>query len=361
MTSYTGDIYDYVMESNEYIRRIVDDREKILKSSVDYFLENNIRRLYLVGTGTSLHADIASRSVMEELLRIPVHAENAILFNDFTNIFTEETLVFANSHAGQSTSTINSLLKAKANNLKTISSTAVYDSEITKYGDRVLYCEIGEEKAGPKTKGYLCAIVTNILFALFVAMKKNIITELQEQEYIDRILKTADNIPYIAQKSDEWYKKHSDELLECRRLVIVGYENNIATYLEGTLKILEAVRYGVSGYELDGFMHGIYHSIWNNDYMFYIGAKGKYYNNMLKMKKYFEENRKNHNFIFTADKTQDDGKNFVADFIDDEKFSFLEYIIPFQVITARLSADLGINANIPSDPDFHKKMGSYKF
>jgi glucosamine 6-phosphate synthetase-like amidotransferase/phosphosugar isomerase protein len=223
-----------------------------------------------------------------------------------------------------------------------------------------MYCEIGEESAGPKTKGYFCAIVTNILFALSVAVKNGNITPEEERKYIERILKTSNNIPYIAENTDKWYKKHAAELKKCHRLVIVGYENNIATYMEGTLKILEAVRYSVTGYELDNFMHGVYHSIWENDFMFYIGAKGKYYGNMLKMKKYFEENRKNHNFIFTADKNQDDGTNFVANFIDDEELSFLEYIVPFQVIAARLSADLGINANIPSDPDFHKKMGSYK-
>jgi glucosamine 6-phosphate synthetase-like amidotransferase/phosphosugar isomerase protein len=360
--NFTGNIYDYIIETNGYIRKIIENRDKILKDSIEYFLANDIEQIYLVATGTSLHADIASKIIMEKLLKIPVTVENAIYFNDFTNVFNnKKTLVIGSSHGGRSTSTINALEKAKNNGLKTIASTTIHDSEITKYGDKVLYCEIGEENAGPKTKGYFCAIITNILFALSIAVLKKHITEEQEQKYIDRILKTSDNIPYIADESDKWYKNHSQNLLKCRRLIIIGYENNVATYLEGTLKILEAVRYGVSGYELDTFMHGIYHSIWKDDYIFYIGSGGKYYTNMLKMKKYFDENRKNHNYIFTRDKTQTDDKNFIADFIDDEEFSFLEYIVPFYVITTRLSSDLGINANVPSDPEFHKKMGSYKF
>jgi glucosamine 6-phosphate synthetase-like amidotransferase/phosphosugar isomerase protein len=173
-------------------------------------------------------------------------------------------------------------------------------------------------------------------------------------------LKTSDNIPNIVDVTQKWYQKHRDELLKSRRLVIIGYDNNVGTYMEGTLKLLESVRYSVCGYELEQFMHGIYHSIWENDYMFYIGAKeGRHYEKMLKMKYYFDKERHNHNFIFTGDKSQIDGKNFVADFVDDDEFSCLEYIVPLYTLVALLSRDLGINANVPSYPEFHKKMGSY--
>lgn len=37
----------------------------------------------------------------------------------------------------------------------------------------------------------------------------------------------------------------------------------------------------------------------------------------------------------------------------------MEYVVPLQVFARSCSADLGIDANIPSDPDFHKKMQSY--
>lgn len=360
MNNYNGSIFEYVVETSEYIKKIIKNREEIFKDAVSYFCSDKIEQIYMVGTGTSLHAHVASKLFIEKILNIPVYVEDAMMFNDFTNICNKDTLVIASSHSGKSTSTTNSLRKARELNLKTISSTAVHNSQITSYADKTIYCEIGEENAGPKTKGYTCAIVTNLIFALEVAVKKNIITKKQEEEYIDRILKTSNNIPNIANTTKEWYKKHYDELLKCKRLVVVGYYDNIATYMEGTLKLLESIRCSVTGYELEQFMHGIYHSIWESDYMFYIGSKQKYYNRMLRMKKYFEE-RTEHNFIFTSDKSQENGKNFIADFIDDEDFSCLEYIVPFQVLTELISKDLGINANIPSDPDFHKKMGSYIF
>ncbi|MDR2526437.1 MAG: SIS domain-containing protein [Rickettsiales bacterium] len=355
LSTVNDDIYKYILEADDYVKSITANAADITKDAAELYKNNKIEQIYLLGAGTSLHAHISSKLFMEKMLKIPIYCEDAMLFNSYTTIYNKNTLVITSSHGGRSRSSIDALIKARESGCKTISSTAVLDSEITKYSDKILYCKIGEEYAGPKTKGYICAIVTNMVLSLEIANPIN------KQEYLDRILKTSANIKYIAEETKKWYAKHKDELLKSRRLVLIGYAQNIGNYMEGTLKLLESVRYSVTGYELENFMHGIYHSIWKDDYMFYLGSKGKYYENMLKMKKYFDEERRNHNFIFTGDKTQDDGKNFIANFIDDEDFCCLEYIVPIYVLVYLLSTDLGINASIPSDPDFHRKMGSYKF
>jgi glucosamine 6-phosphate synthetase-like amidotransferase/phosphosugar isomerase protein len=353
------DMYDYILETKDVIRTIINNRGDILKKGLNYFLAHDIEQIYMIGSGTSYHAAYAVKRFMEKILRMPVRVSYPMIFKDVEEIFNKKTLIIGSSHAGLSSSTIAGLDKAREGGLKTIASTAVHNSEIINHADEIIYCELGEEDAGPKTKGYFCAAVTHILFALAVAVQKGTITGPEEQVYIDRIQQTTDNMSNIAEKANEWYKIQANELREARRIVIIGYENNIATYMEGTLKILEAVRYSVTGYEMEEFMHGIYHSIWDDSFMFYLGAKGQYYPRLLKLIKYFEDRTK-HNFLFSADVTQQNGKNFIVPFVDDKDFSFLEYIVPLQVIARRLSADLGINCNIPSDPDFHRKMGSYR-
>jgi glucosamine 6-phosphate synthetase-like amidotransferase/phosphosugar isomerase protein len=356
----TGDMYNYILESKNAIRNIIENRETILKNAFDYFLSNDIEQIYMIGSGTSYHASLAARRIMEKVLGKKIFVSYPMPFKDNELIFNPKTLVMGSSHGGLSSSTIAGLDKARKLGLKTIASTAVYDSEITKHGDVTLYYEIGEENAGPKTKGYFGAIVTNMLFALEAAERMGGITKNEKEDYIKRIQVSSDNIPLIANKANNWYEKNATELKQARRIIIIGYENNISTFMEGTLKILEAVRYSVTGYELEEFMHGIYHSVFDDCYMFYIAAKGQYFERILRLKKYFEE-RTEHNFIFTGNRNFDGGKNFTDDFIDDPDFSCLEYIVPLQVIARRLSADLGINCNIPSDPDFHRKMGSYRF
>ena len=353
-------MFEYILESNDAIREIIKNRSAILDEAVNYFFSSNIEQIYLIGSGTSYHSSYAAKRFMEKTLKIPVHVSYPMVFKDIDDVFNKNTLVVGSSHGGMANSTLAGLDKARQAGLKTIASTAVHDSEITRHADSKLYCEIGEELAGPKTKGYFCAAVTHILFALAIALRKGFITKNEEQSSLDRLYKSADNIPVIAEAVDSWYKIHADELIKSNRIVVIGYENNIATCMEGTLKILESVRYSVTGYELEEFMHGIYHSIWNDSFMFYIGSKGQYYNRLLKLINYFKH-RTSHNFLFSGDTTQQNDKNFIAPFIDDDDFSFLEFIVPLQVIAQRLSADLGIDCNISSDVNFHRKMESYRY
>ncbi|WP_218011303.1 MULTISPECIES: hypothetical protein [unclassified Bacillus (in: firmicutes)] len=61
----------------------------------------------------------------------------------------------------------------------------------------------------------------------------------------------------------------------------------------------------------------------------------------------------------TSDKgLENDPHNLIFDFKNHPYFASLEYVVPFQVLTRKLSLDLGIDCNISSDPGFHKKMGS---
>ena len=79
-------------------------------------------------------------------------------------------------------------------------------------------------------------------------------------------------------------------------------------------------------------------------------------------KLYFEKERTKHSFIITSDEFyKDDKKAFIYPFDNDDYFSSMEYVVPLQVLTKVVSQHNGIDCNIPSDPEFHKKMGSYQF
>ena len=89
-----------------------------------------------------------------------------------------------------------------------------------------------------------------------------------------------------------------------------------------------------------------------------IPQSGQYYDRILRLKRYFEEERHSHNFLITHENTNN-SKDLVFPFTDDQEFAVLQYIVPMQVLARKLSLDLGIDCNIPSDPQFHFKMNSY--
>lgn len=355
------DMYDYILESKPAVKNIVDNQEEIFSDALKYCEEKEIEQIYILGSGTSYHAALASKKLLEDVLKIKIFTMYPMEFVDNEKVFNKKTLVLGISHAGRSSSTISALDKAKDLGLMTISLTGEKNRPIIEHADTNIYISIGDEFCIAKTKGYIGSIATLVLFGLNLASRQGKISEEEKVNLTNRMLKTTNQIPDIAQKAWDWYKDNKEDLLKCRRLIVLGYDSCMSAMLEGTLKILEACRYSVTGYELEEFMHGIYHSIDSNTYMLYIGSSGKHYVRMKGMMKYFEEERGAHNYLITSDINETDKKVFVYPFINDEYFMSLEYIVPLQVIARKMSLDLGIDCNVSSDPNFHKLMGSYTF
>lgn len=359
MENRDWDMYEYILESGEAVRHIVENQEQIFMDVLAYLKGKQLKQIYVLGSGTSYHASVSAKKLLEEVMGIQVINMYPMEFVDNETVFDRHSLVIGISHAGRSSSTIAALDKARAQGLMTVAMTAEKNRPLTNHADCTVYIEIGEEHAGPKTKGFIGSIATIALFGLKLAVQKERITETVKDNYVTRMLVTSGHIPDIAEKAWEWYKTNANELKQCRRMIVIGYEKCMGAMLEGTLKILEAVRYSVTGYELEEFMHGVYHSIDQDTYMLYLGSPGKHYERMLWMMNYFNKERNVHSYLITSDNGQISPTVFVYPFYNDKYFAAMEYVVPLQVLARKLSLDLGIDCNKSSDPEFHKKMGSY--
>lgn len=359
MSTRDWDMYEYILESKPAVRHVVEHQTEIFDDVVEDLAKKEIKQIYIIGSGTSYHAAVAAKPVMEKVLGLKVFTSYPIDFKDEI-IFEKKTLVIGISHAGMSASTIYGLDKARKENMYTLAVTAEEGTPILEHADKQLMIDMAPEFAGPKTKGYICSIVTLVLLGLRWSLKEGKITKNTFDDYVNRMVRSSDNIPAIAASAKKWYEGNKKELLDCRRLYILGYDNCTSAMLEGTLKISESVRYSTQCYELEEFMHGIYHCIDDQTYMFYLGSAGEYYDRCKRLKKYFEDERNSHCFLITSEETKNP-RDFVFPFTNDPDFSSLEFVVPLQVFAKFCSSDLGIDPNVPSDPDFHAKMGSYIF
>jgi len=358
------DMYQYILESKPAVRDIAARQDAIFGAALDYCMHKTINEIYLLGSGTSYHASLAARKLIADVLKVRVTVMYAMDFVENERLLTKDVLVIGTSHAGRSASTIKALDKAKAAGLACIGMTAEHGRPLEQHGDMTLYIEIGQEKAGPKTKGFIASIATLQMLALNLAVRQGKLTGQQKHDYVSRLLATTDNIPAIAETASRWYAANRQELMKSRRIIVTGYGDGVSAMMEGTLKVMEAVRYSVTGYQMEEFMHGVYHGIDADTYLIYLGAKSANddYQRMLRMKRYFEQERHAHSFLITSDASQQgDAHNLVFPFANDPYFMSMEYVVPLQVVARRLSADLGIDCNIPSDPDFHRKMQSYEY
>ena len=357
MKTYTGDMHEYIFETQQVCLEVIKNHKKITESFLSA-VKDNINIVYIVGAGTSNFSGKSVRSFFEKLTKLKTFVVLPTELTDEEYIIDSQTLVIGISATGSSANTIGALEKAKEFGATTIAFTNEFDSPFGQRNEHKVFLDYGIEDVAPKSKSYITEMITICLCAMDFALLKGHISIETHNEYMARLTKTAENLNYVAKSADEWYFKHSDEFKKCERLLVVGYESNKGNILEGALKILECGRFQVSSYELEEFMHGIYHSIDESCYLLYISNNGKYFNRSLQLKNYLSEFT-NHQFVVcNEDSGFIDEKSLTLDFVEDDDFYPCEYIIPMQIIAYNIARDKGINPNKPSDPLFHKKMNS---
>lgn len=351
-------MYEYIQETPKILQNILDHRKEYTKDFVKNFVENKYEKVILIGSGTSYHGSLSTRAFMERTLQIPVDANYPLLYINFTSVFNQKTLVIGTSQGGESKSTIQGLDYSRENGCYTVSLTEQgKDSKLAQHSDLALKFNCGEkELAGPKTKGYQAQMLNLILLALETGLEMQTITLDYYNEVIDRIQKTINNLNHVIEESVKWYNRNRDEFKIGKRMIVVGYENNYGNVLEGRLKIEEALRYGIEGYELEEFFHGIYHSIDENVHLVYLAHKNEHTERAVALRNFLKDYTP-HQFMI-GNLNSDNIQDLSIDFVDDPEFCIFEYIIPLQIIAFFCSKDLGINANIPKIVGFHYIMGS---
>ncbi len=356
---YQSKMYDYICETPEVLTGIIHQRKEIAKDFVNYYRDKEIEQIYVIGSGTSYHAGLSAKAYLEEILNIKVFNMYPTQFARNEKVFNRNTLVIGISQGGQSLSTVEGLDSAKSRGLHTAAVSENPNALLFQHAEVSTRIQVGNEKCGAKTKGYTGTTVTLLMMLTELAIEKGIITEEKAGEYRLRMLTVIHNLAKVIKASTDWYLRIKEEFLPAKRIIVVGYDNMYADVLEGSLKILETVRQGVTGYDIEEFFHGIYNSITDNTHIFYLASKGGYKTRTLKLIEIVREWTP-HNYLISSTEGIDTvlDKDLICDFTEDPYFSAWEYIIPLQVLSCLASQDLGINPDIPKDPQFHQRIGS---
>lgn len=352
-------MYDYICETPVVLRNIIENRKEITKEFVEYFKDKNIEQIYVLGSGTSYHAGLAAKNYLEELLNRKVFCMYPTQFERSEKVFNQNTLVIGMSQGGQSLSTVAGLDAAIARGLYTAAVSENPTALIFEHADAKTRIEVGNEQCGAKTKGYAGTTVTLMMMLTELALAKGIVPQDTVDTYLQRMYRVIDNLGNVTQAATEWYGRIKDEFLTAKRIIVVGYDGMYADVLEGALKVLETVRQGVTGYDIEEFFHGIYNSITDSAHLFYLASEGDYKPRTVKLIEILSDWTP-HNYLIGSPSGIENpsDKYLICDFVEDPLFSGWEYIIPMQVVACMAPQDLGINPDIPKDPQFHKRIGS---
>ena len=348
---------EYIKETPSVLKHVLATKNKALDEVVGALKDRDIEHIYLVGSGTSCFAGIGAKNFIEDVLATWVTPIVPNAFIDQNTIKGEKVIVFGISQSGGSTSTMRALEVARTRGNICVSVAGEINTEIEKLGDYHVHIDCGTEVAVAKTKGYIATLLMCYLIGLELAKAKATISQGKYDDLLHRLSTTVENIGMIIDKSEKWADTVKSDLTDKHQFMVVGYQNQWATVQEAALKLLETVRIGVSGYEVEEFMHGIYNAINDQSVLFYIGsASEKYFERGVKLMNYLSKSTSFQYFI-SAEKNEN-ARCLTLNFVDDEYFSPMEYIVPFQMLCYKVAVAKGINPSLPSDPEFHKNMNS---
>ena len=212
-------------------------------------------RLCLVACGTSWHAALAGKYMIEEHCRIPVDVEIASEFRYRDPLISKKTLVIPISQSGETADTLAALREAKHKDAHIVSICNVVDSSIARESDGVIYTHAGLEIGVASTKAFTTQLVALYLLTIRLGRANGAINQEKGREMIAAL----NNLPALVEKTlelDPLVEEVACEYLTSWDAIYLGRGISYPIALEGALKLKEISYVHADGYPAGEMKHG---------------------------------------------------------------------------------------------------------
>lgn len=342
---------DYINEEEVTLKNILD---KFTLKKVSGF--EKINNLLILATGSSYNACLAAKVTLEKFANISVTIEEPYNFNHYGRVSAAVDAVLAVSQSGKSASTIDAIAKLKKEGLFTLALTSDITSPIAGAVDEVIDLEMGIEKVGFVTKGYVTTVLQLFLLGLTIGHNKGTLTPKQADFYCDELDKVITAIPAVIAKTNDFFTLHEDIFKLGTRFVAIGYGPNWGTAKEFETKFTETVRKPSQGFELEAYMHGPYLEADSEHILFFIETKSVNEARSHALKSYMAP-YVGKTLTITTQTTKAPEK-LGLEIECDELVSSLALVIPFQILAYKIATAKGINLSQRIFDDFDRVLKS---
>jgi len=211
-------------------------------------------RIYITACGTSWHAGLIGKYLIESYAKVPVHVEYASEFRYRDTIIDPNTVLIAISQSGETADTLAAIRKAKQLGALALGICNVVGSTIARETDAGIYTHAGPEIGVASTKAFTSQVTVLTMLALMLGRKlgvaknrgQNLISSLYKiDEHVEIILKNTDTIKKIAKKTKD-----------VNHFLYLGRGINFPVALEGALKLKEISYIHAEGYPAAEMKHG---------------------------------------------------------------------------------------------------------
>jgi glutamine---fructose-6-phosphate transaminase (isomerizing) len=215
-----------------------------------------LHSISIVASGSSRHAGLCGKLMIEELAGIPVDVEHASEYGYRKPLNGGGSLVIAITQSGETADTTAALRLAKENGKKTLSISNVVDSTISREADANFFTCAGKEVAIPATKSFTTQLTALYMLALFLASHKGTLSREQVARRLLSLSQLPALLPGLIERFDPRAKSIATNFHKDEVFIYLGRGLHYPIALEGALKLKEISYVHAEGYPMGELRHG---------------------------------------------------------------------------------------------------------
>lgn len=234
-----------VESTNVALSAVIDHKERLL----------NARRFIIVACGTSWHAGLIGKQLIESLCRIPVEVEYASEFRYRNPVISSEDVVIAISQSGETADTLAAVQLAKERGAFIYGICNVVGSSIARATHTGSYIYVGPEIGVASTKAFTGQVTVLTMLALALAKEKGAIQDSQFLEIVQELNLVPAKMKQVLSKNQA-IAELSRIFTYAHNFLYLGRGYNYPVALEGALKLKEISYIHAEGYPAAEMKHG---------------------------------------------------------------------------------------------------------
>ena len=224
---------------------VIDHKDRLLSA----------RRIIICACGTSWHAALIGKYMIEELTRIPVEVEYSSEFRYRNPVIYPDDVVIAISQSGETADTLAAMQLAKASGAFLFGICNVVGSSIARAADTGCYTHAGPEIGVASTKAFTAQVETLLLLTLNLAQEKGTVSDKDREQIIAELPNIPDKIEKIL-RHDKQISELAKTFTYAHNFIYLGRGYNYPIALEGALKLKEISYIHAEGYPAAEMKHG---------------------------------------------------------------------------------------------------------
>lgn len=237
--------------------RIVEDGKRVVLSAITEHREEllNARRIVVVSCGTSWHAGLIGKQLIEQYCRIPVEVAYASEFRYSDPVIDDKDIVVAISQSGETADTLAAIQLASERGALVYGVVNAVGSSIARNSDTGTYIHVGPEIGVASTKAFTGQVTVLAMMALAIGREKGTIGDEEYEKLIAELLSIPEKMEKVLSQ-DGRIRQIAEKFRDKHNALYLGRGINYPVALEGALKLKEISYLHAEGYPAAEMKHG---------------------------------------------------------------------------------------------------------